>query len=185
MAAVPIKPEYGPTLGQLLAPRWHAASPLRAARWSRRRRRCSRARRGASVLTLLNATYSHGGPRALQLQLPRPVPHRARTGRLRAGRRSATPAGALQYSFAVDPLDAAALQRRARGRAAALRRPATSTGCAVATRLRAARRGQDAREHRARLRGPLHDASSTAARCTAATCCCCPNAAARAKASRS
>ncbi len=23
---VPMKPEYGPTLGQLLAPRWHAAS---------------------------------------------------------------------------------------------------------------------------------------------------------------
>ena len=26
MAAVPIKPEYGPTLGRLLAPRWHAAA---------------------------------------------------------------------------------------------------------------------------------------------------------------
>ena len=25
--AVPMKPEYGPTLGQLLAPRWQAASP--------------------------------------------------------------------------------------------------------------------------------------------------------------
>ena len=28
MAAVPIKPEYGPTLGRLLSPRWRAASPL-------------------------------------------------------------------------------------------------------------------------------------------------------------
>jgi hypothetical protein len=28
MAAVPMKSEYGPTLGQLLAPRWHAASRL-------------------------------------------------------------------------------------------------------------------------------------------------------------
>ncbi|HMH46427.1 MAG TPA: hypothetical protein VK538_01820 [Solirubrobacteraceae bacterium] len=28
MSALPIKPEYGPTLGRLLAPRWRAASPL-------------------------------------------------------------------------------------------------------------------------------------------------------------
>jgi hypothetical protein len=28
MVAVPIKPEYGPTLGRLLSPRWRAASPL-------------------------------------------------------------------------------------------------------------------------------------------------------------
>jgi len=28
MAAVPIKPEYGPTLGRLLSPRWRAAPPL-------------------------------------------------------------------------------------------------------------------------------------------------------------
>ncbi len=28
MAAVPIKPQYGPTLGRLLSPRWRAASPL-------------------------------------------------------------------------------------------------------------------------------------------------------------
>jgi hypothetical protein len=28
MPAVPIKPEYGPTLGRLLSPRWRAASPL-------------------------------------------------------------------------------------------------------------------------------------------------------------
>ena len=25
---IPLKPEYGPTLGRLLAPRWHAASRL-------------------------------------------------------------------------------------------------------------------------------------------------------------
>ena len=30
MAAVPMKPQYGPTLGQLLSPRWRAASPLPA-----------------------------------------------------------------------------------------------------------------------------------------------------------
>ena len=32
MAAVPMKPQYGPTLGRLLAPRWHAAS--RPVRWA-------------------------------------------------------------------------------------------------------------------------------------------------------
>jgi hypothetical protein len=60
MVAVPIKPEYGPTLGRLLSPRWRAASPLA---------------RGAvrvlvlgviglaigAFLTLENAHYSHGG----------------------------------------------------------------------------------------------------------------------------
>ena len=60
MAAVPIKPEYGPTLGRLLSPRWRAAS------------RATRAVVLASlvallavligaVLTLENASFSHGG----------------------------------------------------------------------------------------------------------------------------
>jgi hypothetical protein len=32
MPVIPLKPQYGPTLGQMLAPRWHAASrPVRAA----------------------------------------------------------------------------------------------------------------------------------------------------------
>lgn len=62
MVAVPIKPEYGPTLGRLLSPRWRAAS---------------RRTRGlviaaslallvlllAAALTLENAKYSHGGAR--------------------------------------------------------------------------------------------------------------------------
>ena len=60
MVAVPIKPEYGPTLGRLLSPRWRATSPLV---------------RGlvrvaivvlvvllvGAFLTLENAHYSHGG----------------------------------------------------------------------------------------------------------------------------
>ncbi len=60
MATVPMKSEYGPTLGQLLAPRWRAAS-----RWMRM------AVIGAGLLavvlaaglalTLENARYSHGG----------------------------------------------------------------------------------------------------------------------------
>src|SRR5271167_2269551 len=60
MGAVRMKPQYGPTLGVLLSPRWRAASPLT---------------RGLVIaacvgllalligagLTLENATYSHGG----------------------------------------------------------------------------------------------------------------------------
>jgi hypothetical protein len=60
MAAVRMKPQYGPTLGVLLSPRWRAASPLA---------------RGLVIaacvgllalligagLTLENASYSHGG----------------------------------------------------------------------------------------------------------------------------
>jgi hypothetical protein len=60
MVAVPIKPQYGPTLDQLLASRWHRASAIV---------------RGAVIaacagvlalilavaLTLENATFSHGG----------------------------------------------------------------------------------------------------------------------------
>jgi len=60
MVAVPMKPQYGPTLGTLLSPRWRAASPL-----------ARRAVIAAGVallallviagLTLENAKYSHGG----------------------------------------------------------------------------------------------------------------------------
>jgi hypothetical protein len=59
-AAVPIKPQYGPTLGELLSPRWRAASPrVRAA--------VIAAIVGLLILALLavltfeNANYSHGG----------------------------------------------------------------------------------------------------------------------------
>jgi hypothetical protein len=61
MTAIPLKPEYGPTLGRLLAPRWHGASAV--------------ARAAAIVcgvgllvlligaaLTLEDTKYSHGGP---------------------------------------------------------------------------------------------------------------------------
>lgn len=58
--ALPLKPQYGPTLGTLLAPRWRAA------------RRVTRAvvilagvgllvLAAGVVLTLLDSTYSHGG----------------------------------------------------------------------------------------------------------------------------
>jgi hypothetical protein len=60
LAAVPIKPEYGPTLGRLLSPRWRASSPAI-------RRTVSVAVAVllvlvlAAALSLLNAKYSHGG----------------------------------------------------------------------------------------------------------------------------
>jgi hypothetical protein len=60
MAAIAIKPEYGPTLGRLLAPRWRSASTL----W-----RSVVASAGvalvallaAAALTLANPTFAHGG----------------------------------------------------------------------------------------------------------------------------
>jgi len=102
MVAVPIKPEYGPTLGRLLAPRWQAASRLVhgvviAA--------------GALLLvavvaitlTLLNATFSHAGrvPFSFEYRgLYRAAPDPG--GYVKVQKRSA--AGTLQYSFAVAPL---------------------------------------------------------------------------------
>jgi hypothetical protein len=102
MVAIPVKPENGPTLGTLLAPRWHAAAALT--------RRLVIA--GgllltggivALVLTLLNVNYSHGGPvpfsfsyRGLYRVAPDPG------GYIRIEKRS--PHGRLLYSFAVDPL---------------------------------------------------------------------------------
>ena len=102
MAAVPMKPEYGPTLGQLLAPRWRSASRLLRVTLA-----------GAAVvvlalliglaLTLMNPVYSHGGPvpfsfsyRGLYRTTPDPG------GYVKVDKRSSE--GELQYSFAVDPL---------------------------------------------------------------------------------
>lgn len=61
MASVPLKPQYGPTLGTLLAPRWRAVRPA----W-----RALAIGAGLAVLALavglalnlLDATYSHGQP---------------------------------------------------------------------------------------------------------------------------
>lgn len=101
VGTVPLKPQYGPTLGRLLAPRWHAAS---------------RAVRGlviaaggglavvaiTAVFVLWPATYSHGGPapfhfsyRGLYRTTPAPGQF------VRIERRSD---GRLEDSFAVAPL---------------------------------------------------------------------------------
>jgi hypothetical protein len=102
VAAVPIKPEYGPTLGRLLSPRW---------------RTVPRGLQGAVLviialalagaiglaLTLENAHYTQGGTvpfgfsyRGLYRTTPEPG------GYVRVWRREAD--GRLRYSYAVGPL---------------------------------------------------------------------------------
>jgi hypothetical protein len=102
MAAVPIKPEYGPTLGRLLSPAWRAASrPVRSL--------VIAALVGllalvvAAALTLENASFSHGGRvpfsfsyRTLYRVNPDPGGF-VKVQRHRAG-------GRLEDSFAVEPL---------------------------------------------------------------------------------
>jgi hypothetical protein len=102
MVAVPIKPEYGPTLGRLLSPRWRAASP---------------STRGAvralfvgvialaigGFLALENAHYSRGGSVPFSFSyrgLDRVAPAPGEWVRLE--RR--TPDGRLEDSFSVRPL---------------------------------------------------------------------------------
>jgi hypothetical protein len=102
MAAVPIKPQYGPTLGRLLSPRWRAAGTLTRAV-------VLAACAGAlalvvgAVLTLENAHYSHGGTlpfsfsyRSLYRVSPDPG------GFVKVVRRH--PDGSVEDSFAVEPL---------------------------------------------------------------------------------
>ncbi len=100
--AVPLKPEYGPTLGRLLAPRWRAARPLVRGLVVAAMALVVLAAAGLA-LTLENAHYSHGGPVPFHFSY-------------RDLARSPTPpggyvevaqrwhGGALRYSFAVYPL---------------------------------------------------------------------------------
>jgi hypothetical protein len=101
MPAIPLKAQYGPTLGTLLRPRWRAARPL-----TRAAVRVAAALAGAALLggalTLLDARYSHGGPvpfsfryRGLYRTAPDPG------GYVKVARSSH---GRLRDSFAVAPL---------------------------------------------------------------------------------
>src|SRR5713226_7089825 len=102
MAAVPIKPDYGPTLGRLLSARWRRASaPAHALVVAA----CAAAIALviAAVLTLENATYSHGGHvpfsfayRSLCRVAPDPG------GYVKVQRHRAD--GSLEDSLAVEPL---------------------------------------------------------------------------------
>jgi hypothetical protein len=102
MAAVPIKPEYGPTLGRMLAPHWRAAPALL--------RRATIALGllllvGAAglALTLENAHYSHGGSLPFNFAyrgLWRTTPEAGGYVRLIAR----DDEGRVRYSYEVDPL---------------------------------------------------------------------------------
>jgi hypothetical protein len=102
MVAVPMKPQYGPTLGRLLSPRWRAASPpARAAVITAAAALV--ALFVAIALTLENASFSHGGRvpfsfayRGLWKVAPDPG------GYVKVQRRR--PDGALLDSYAVEPL---------------------------------------------------------------------------------
>ncbi len=103
MAAVPMKPEYGPTLGRLLAPRWRAAArPVRVA-----------VVLGGLILlggviglvaSLLNAEYSQGGKVPFSFAyrgLFRTTPDPGGYVKIR----SPAGNGPLEYSYAVEPLE--------------------------------------------------------------------------------
>ena len=102
MAAVPIKPEYGPTLGRVLSPRWRAASPLtrglvRAALIG------LLALAVGAFLTLENAHFSHGGKVPFSFSyrgLYRVAPDPGDYVKLERHRGD----GRLEDSFAVRPL---------------------------------------------------------------------------------
>jgi hypothetical protein len=102
MAAVPIKPAYGPTLGRLLSPRWRAASPpVRGLVLA-----CVAGLIALAIgafLTLENAHYSHGGTLPFSFSyrsLDRVAPERGEFVRLE--RHAAD--GRLLDSYAVRPL---------------------------------------------------------------------------------
>jgi hypothetical protein len=97
-----MKPEYGPTLGRLLAPRWRAASRLARAATIAAGVGLAVAL-AAVALTLLNARFSHGGrvPFSFQYRdLYRVAPDPGGFVKVQ----SRWPDGELKYSFAVDPL---------------------------------------------------------------------------------
>ncbi len=99
---MPMKGQYGPTLGQLLAPRWHGAG--RRTRWSLALAPIAVAAViVAGVLTLENATYSHGGRLAFSFSyrdLYRVAPEAGSYVKLE--RRA--PNGSPEDSLAVAPL---------------------------------------------------------------------------------
>jgi hypothetical protein len=102
MAAVPIKPEYGPTLGRLLSPRWRAGS-------AGARTTVAVVVAGllalalAVALSLLNAKYSHGGKVPFSFSyrsLYRVTPDQGGYVKIQRHRSD----GRLEDSFAVEPL---------------------------------------------------------------------------------
>jgi hypothetical protein len=100
MTSIPLKPQYGPTLGKLLEPRWRSAAPTTCA-FAIAVGVGLLALMIAIVLNLLNASYSHGGAvpfsfeyRGLYETAPNPG------GYVRVARSSGTK---LEDSYAVAP----------------------------------------------------------------------------------
>jgi hypothetical protein len=101
-AAGVMKPEYGPSVPRLLAPRWRAASgPAKAAATAAAVALVALLL--AAGLTLENAAYSHGGNAPFSFEyrgLYRTTPDRGEY--MKAVSR--WPDGSLKYEFAVGPL---------------------------------------------------------------------------------
>ncbi|HEX4837429.1 MAG TPA: hypothetical protein VFV03_02750 [Solirubrobacteraceae bacterium] len=101
MASVPLKPQYGPTLGRLLEPRWRSAAPVVRVVAIAAATGLLVLATGA-VLTLLDASYSHGGRMPFSFKykgLNRTAPNPG--GYVKVTRLSA---GRLDDSYAVAPL---------------------------------------------------------------------------------
>ncbi|HXB64752.1 MAG TPA: hypothetical protein VNV42_07750 [Solirubrobacteraceae bacterium] len=102
MPALPLKSEYGPTLGQLLAPRWRRASWLSRA-LSLGAAALAVAAIAGAALTLLSPTVSHAGSVGFSFDyggLHRTSPNPG--GWAKVGR---TVGGRFEDSFAVAPLE--------------------------------------------------------------------------------
>ena len=102
MATIPLKPQYGPTLGRLLTPRWNAAP--RAMRGVVIAAGCGLVVLAVAVtFTLLPAKFSYGGAAPVSLQLPGSLPHGAPSPARSCGS-SVAPDGRLEDSYAVSSL---------------------------------------------------------------------------------
>lgn len=101
MPSVPLKPQYGPTLGRLLEPRWRSSAPIvRVLTITAAVVLLALVVGGA--LTLLNASYSHGGKVPFRFKykgLYRTTPNPG--GYVKVAHSSG---GRLQSSFAVAPI---------------------------------------------------------------------------------
>lgn len=113
MAAIPIRPQYGPTLGQLLEPWWRASTPLTRA-LVRVGAVAAVAIAIAVALTLLNARFSTGGrvPFSFSYRsLYRTAPDAGGIAKVRR----VDSRGRLLDSFAVAPLELPAYEGSSQG----------------------------------------------------------------------
>ncbi len=85
MPALPLKSEYRPTLGELLAPRWRRASLRGAHAVGRGGVALAVAAIAGAALTLASPTVSHGGPVPFSFSYGGAPPHRPAPGVVREG----------------------------------------------------------------------------------------------------